>query len=38
MFLGDHSAGMELENPGAKRRDDINMEMTGIGNFSEWRV
>lgn len=38
MFLRDNSAGMaksglELENPGAKRCNDVNMEMTGIRKF-----
>lgn len=43
VFLRDISAGMaksglELENPGTKRCNDVNTEMIGIGNFSEWRI
>lgn len=43
VFLRDNSAGVAksglgLENPGTKWCNDINMELAGIRNFSEWRI
>lgn len=43
VYLRDNSAGMAksglgLENPGTKGCNDINMELAGIRNFSEWRI